>query len=603
MKLFGALVIALKMMKSKSLFYKLFPTFFLISLLGILSVLFISKYAFQNFYYQESIKDLSQKSDLIHDEVAKLFSKSPSQLLVLTKSLSQKSDSRITIVNSNGEVLADSHNPISQMDNHQLRPEIKSALAGTPGNSIRLSDTENQKYLYVALPLTVNGKVIGAIRNSISLSKIEKSLYDITQNIIFWSAILFIFMGIVIYVQSKKISAPLEELNDRINKFALENFDESVDINITDTTTEVTTLFSTLNSMSEKITTQFEKINKQKNEQLAVFASMLEGVITIYPDLGINHINKAALKLFSYKPTKRIKGTPLFDVVNNDEIIFLAENLIKTQKQVDDEIELENGLILNLHGTILESNNDGIRGAVLVFNDITKIRKLESHRKQFVANVSHELKTPLTAIQGYLETVQDEQLDDINTIKRFLKIINKHSIRLKTIIEDLLMLSSLDREANSGEVSLMVQNILPPLQNVISLCKDKADEKNIKIELFEQSIHLPLNAHLIEQALINLIDNAIKYSPQNSKVEIHLSLFKNNLRIEVKDQGAGIDPKHHERLFERFYSANKARSRELGGSGLGLSIVKNIILLHSGNIYIESEPGKGSSFFVELPLS
>lgn len=588
-------------MKNSTLFSRLFPTFFFILLASTIVLLLINRYALRNFYYQEYQKDLIQKARLLKLQLKDQIN-SPN-LQELTSKLSELSESRITLVDPRGDVLADSNFNPTEMSNHANREEIKEALAGKEGHSIRYSNTSKKKFLYTALPLEVNGVIIGALRNSVPLDHVDESLYSLTRNILFWSSVLFIILTIVIFIQSKKISAPLEQLNDRINKFALENFKNNEKINLIDSTKEVSSLFSTINNMSEKLSNQFEKINKQKNEQLAVFASMLEGVITIYPDMTINHINKSAIELFNFQhdPNQRIKGTPLKEVVQSEVICKKVETLIQNQMTIKEEVLLENGLILTLHGNIMDSSS-GIRGAVLVFDDITKIKELENHRKQFVANVSHELKTPLTAIQGYLETLKEENINDQKTVNRFLDIISKHSHRLKTIIEDLLTLSSFDKETGIGSIKLEKVSLRKPILNVISLCFDKADKKNIKIQLEGPDIECRINTPLIEQALINLIDNAIKYGPENTSVTIQLAQSENMAIIKVIDQGSGIAPEHHERLFERFYSVDKARSRELGGSGLGLSIVKHIALAHQGNVAITSTQGQGSTFILKLPL-
>lgn len=589
-------------MKPKKIFSKLFPAYFLISLLGVSIVLLIARFAFKNFYYNEISNNLLQKARLIEDEIKiNLNDKNNKILQEKILHFAEISESRITVISPKGEVLADSNfNPI-QMENHLDRDEVKIAIDGKVGKSIRFSPTLKEKHLYIAIAIKDNGVVLGVLRNSVSVITLQTSLFQLTQNVLFWSFILLLILTYFIFNQAKKISQPLEELKIKVDKFSSSNFEEKIEIEDA-FTIEFESLFNAVGAMSEKLKLQFQKINKQKNEQLAVFGSMLEGVITIYPDLKVYHINQSALDLFSYSEKTNIKGTPLLEIVKSVEIFKMAAQLLRDQKSFAQEFEYGEGVTLDVKGTILNSEDTELNGAVLVFNDISKMRALENHRTQFVANVSHELKTPLTAIQGYLETIRDGDVEDINTIKKFLNIVDKHSIRLKTIIDDLLSLSSLERETDIGELQFIEENIQKILKSVVSLCNEKTEKKNIRVLLEGPEHKLKVNRALMEQAVLNLLDNAVKYGPENSRVIIKTLICKSHLQIIVEDEGRGISKEHHERLFERFYSVDKARSRELGGSGLGLAIVKHIAISHGGSVRVESQLGEGSRFIIELPL-
>ncbi|MBK26767.1 MAG: hypothetical protein CME70_22390 [Halobacteriovorax sp.] len=590
-------------MKPKKLFTKLFPSYLFISLLGLVILLLITRFAFKNFYFNEVSNNLNQKSQIIKDEFIPLIKNQNLEALQKrVQIIAKKSESRLTVVLPDGKVISDSHFEPSKMENHKSREEISGALKGSISESIRHSKTLDEEHLYLASPLIDKDKIIGVLRVSVSVKKLKTSLFLLTRKVILWSLILLVVLTYIIIVQSKRISAPIEDITALVDKFTNGDFENKIELQET-SSKEVASLYSAIELMSERIQTQIQKINKQKNEQLAVFASMLEGVITIYPDMNIYHINKAALNLFQYKQEGPIKGIPLMEVVKSERIYNMTKKLLEDHQTVDNEYEYDSGLILNVHGTILESESTGMLGAVLVFNDITKMRELENHRKQFVANVSHELKTPLTAIQGYLETLQEEEIDDKEVLNKFLGIINKHSNRLKTIIEDLLALSSIERESEIGELKLENISIWKALDNALIFCKEKAESKNIKINKTGPDQVVLINQPLIEQAIINLLDNAIKYGPENSEVNIETKINEKILEIVVVDKGQGIPEKHHERLFERFYSVDKARSRELGGSGLGLAIVKHIALSHGGNVRVQSTVGEGSSFIFELPIN
>lgn len=590
------------MPRARTLFSKLLPSYFFISLLGLVILLLITRFAFRNFYYKEISSNLIQKARLIEDDIIKkLVAHDLNKLQESVNLLAVKSKNRITIILPSGVVAADSNYAPERMENHQKRAEVIEALKGKIGESIRFSPTLEENHLYVAIPLRFEHKIFGVLRNSVSIDQLETSLYLLTQNVLLWSVLLLVLLTYFIYVQAKKISSPLEEMKEQIENYSAEKFEENKTLK-ENSSIEILSLYGAFIKMREKLENQFQKINNQKNEQNAIFSSMLEGVITIDPNMNIYHINKAALGLFKYDLAGPVKGTPLLKVVNSERIFELAKELLKNHKTIVNEFEYKSGQVLNIHGTILESQETGMLGAVLVFNDITKMRELENHRKQFVANVSHELKTPLTAIQGYLETLREGEIEDKKLVKKFLDIMHRHSLRLKIIIDDLLSLSSIETDSEVRGLHLELEKIDPIIENVISLCLDKAYQREIKITYKGCPSELLLNRPLIEQALINLLDNAIKYGAEKSEIKILTEVFEDTLKIKIRDQGTGIAEIHHERLFERFYSVDKARSRELGGSGLGLSIVKHIALSHGGNISVTSNMGEGSTFTMELPL-
>ncbi|MBT4792957.1 MAG: hypothetical protein HON90_15380 [Halobacteriovoraceae bacterium] len=588
-------------MKFNRLFLRLFLPYFSISLVGIIILLFITRFAFRNFYYNEVTHGLVEKAYLVQDLIAKKMSTNQAETLQQqVKLFAMKSKSRMTIILPDGKVIADSSSSPEEMESHANREEIIDALKGDVGEVVRFSSTLKEDHLYIAVPLVFEGEIIGVLRNSVSTKKLHTSLSILITRVIAWSFLLLLVLTYFIYQQSRKISYPLEELKNRVESFAQGDFTEKIETDMLGVD-EVSALSISIGTMSEKIQNQISKISKQKNEQLAVFASMLEGVITIFPDMTINNINKSALKLFKYTSKKPIKGTDLLEIIQSKEIESLAVHLLENHQPIKQEISLTSDLIIEVQGTILEKQGDMI-GAVLVFNDVTKVKRLERHRKQFVANVSHELKTPLTSIQGYLETIIDDDIRDEKMLAKFLGIISKHTGRLKTIIDDLLTLSSLEQDLGTNNLQLQEVKISTLLDNVVLLCGEKAHKKNIFLKANSIDLKIKVNIALIEQAIINLVDNAIKHGPENSHVFIEAKKEQSYCVISVLDEGIGIEEKHHQRIFERFYSVDKARSRELGGSGLGLSIVKHIVLQHQGRVGVESKSGHGARFIISLPV-
>jgi two-component system phosphate regulon sensor histidine kinase PhoR len=258
--------------------------------------------------------------------------------------------------------------------------------------------------------------------------------------------------------------------------------------------------------------------------------------------------------------------------------------------------------IIRLDGAALTDSNGKRTGAVIVLSDMTRIRHLENLRRDFVANVSHELRTPITSIKGFIETLQDGAITEPREAERFLRIIARHSDRLNAIVEDLLTLSSLEESSEQRKITFEKKPVKPVLLSVIELSSVKAKEKNIQIELdCDNNIQAKMNAPLLEQAVLNLVDNSIKYSEPKGRIQILVNKKDSMVTISVRDNGCGIAKKYQDRIFERFYVVDKSRSRKLGGTGLGLAIVKHIAVVHGGKVTVESTFGRGSTFTIYLP--
>jgi len=299
------------------------------------------------------------------------------------------------------------------------------------------------------------------------------------------------------------------------------------------------------------------------------------------------------------------QGRSIQETIRSPGLQKFAARTLESKEPVTDEIisYQEGEKYLQAHGTLLRDESNKTVAELLVFHDITNLKKMENMRKEFVANVSHELKTPITAIKGFVETLKEGAAGDPENLNKFLTIINNHADRLNTIIEDLLILSRIEQSEGTGEVVMVETRIKPVLDSALALNQNKASEKNIKIEVqAPEELKAKINPELIEQAISNLIDNAIKYSETGGIISIKAELAENELVIVVEDHGTGIPKEHLPRIFERFYRVDKARSRNLGGTGLGLAIVKHIVQAHRGRIAVESALGKGSKFFIYLPL-
>jgi two-component system, OmpR family, phosphate regulon sensor histidine kinase PhoR len=282
--------------------------------------------------------------------------------------------------------------------------------------------------------------------------------------------------------------------------------------------------------------------------------------------------------------------------------------LLQSQESLDGEISMSlvfgGERFMEVHGTILRGSKGGVNGVLVALHDITHLRKLENLRREFVANVSHELRTPLTSIKGFVETLLDGAMDQPGERERFLEIIGNHVNRLNTLVEDLFTLSRLEKEEANGGVERITGPVDALIRSAVEVCEPKADQKHIVLEVScTERCTVRMNGTLLEQAVINLIDNAIKYSDASTTVHIECKRTNRDVLIEVRDQGPGIAPEHHQRLFERFYRIDKARSSKMGGTGLGLSIVKHIMNVHEGRVTVDSDIGKGSVFTLWIPAA
>ncbi len=521
-------------------------------------------------------------------------------LEALAKELSPRIKSRITIIDPSGNVLAESSKSLAetlQMENHANRPEVKEALSGSTGDNIRYSSTLKMKMLYLAMPVRSGNAITGLVRLALPLDNVQNMLSGVRRmiylNIIF-ALILAILLG---FAFTAGIVKPINKIINVSRKFSVGDFNHRIYYTAHD---EIGELAATLNKMAQGLEEKIKEVELKSQQLEAVFQSMIEGIIIVDKQSRIISVNPSIENIFSIR-NQESRGKPVIEVIRNNELTEIVKTVLNNGKPVSQELTLlwpvQKVFQVNA-APVLEG---GVCSAcLLVIHDISEIRKLENMRRDFVANVSHELKTPLTSIKGFVETLLEGALDDKENSRSFLKIVQDHANRLDNLISDLLKLSYLE----SKEIVLKKQDVdLSKLVDEV-LVGFSSQIKNKNIET-ENSLPRPLMAAVdpdkIEQVLTNLIDNAIKFNRDRGKVKLHSQDLGDKIKIIVEDSGAGIPPKDLPRIFERFYRVDKARSRSLGGTGLGLSIVKHIIELHAGNTGVESTEGLGSAFWFTLP--
>lgn len=591
-------------MKKSTVRYIALP-FLVIILLSIVAVSYLSFESQRSSYLKQVREMLEYRALLIIRQNPHLFDPADTVKAFNENLYTYHSDSvsmRVTVIRSDGVVILDTKEDPAQMDNHKNRDEIKNALVGQNGQSIRFSNTIKREMMYVALPvMNENNNIIGVVRTSVAISDIDSGITSVKLKI-FYSALIISILALFISIFiSQKISKPLIELKEGVEQFARGESNRKLYVT---GSSEIEHLNQAINEMAQQLTERINTITRQHNEQQAILTSMTEGVIAIDSKENIFNVNGAALDLLHLN--KNILGRPLREAVRIPKVHQIVESIRdgKASGMVDeftlfgsDEkfIQIQGAPIINALGQNI--------GGLLVFNDLTRIKELENIRRDFVANVSHELKTPITSIKGFVETLLDGAKDNKEELDKFLSIIAKQTNRLNSIINDLLSLSGIEQQAEKSQIDFKEEKIIDLLKSSTQNCQLKAEQKKMKINISaDEGLVTQMNFQLMEQAVTNLIDNAIKYSNDNKEVNVTAGKVKGNgIVISVEDFGSGIPQEHHARLFERFYRVDKARSRQLGGTGLGLSIVKHIILAHNGRISVTSEVGSGSTFSLHIP--
>jgi two-component system phosphate regulon sensor histidine kinase PhoR len=586
----------------RKLIWQLFLSFIIIIVLSVAAVTIYITRSLKEFYLNEMSYELQARAQLIKDNFAdSTLLQNTTVVDSLCKNLGKQSSSRITIVTLSGHVIGDTDENPAGMENHLNRPEIQKALGGGVGMAKRYSHTRGEMMLYSAIPILINGQISGAVRVARPLSALDKEFSSIYPRIIFDCIVLLFLAGSISYYFSRRFSVPLEKMTQVSEEFSRGNFQHKLSPG---NSIEIDKLAQAMNRMAEQLDEKIKTIINQRNELEAVLSSMVEGVLAFDLNERLVNLNKAAARILDLDGVQAL-GHYIQEVIRHPHLQAFVKKVIHDGQPMEGEISIQrNGdRVLQMHGTALTSEKGENLGALVVLHDITHIRHLENIRRDFVANVSHELKTPITSIKGFIETLRDGAIGDSEDAARFLDIIARQSDRLNAIVEDLLTLSKIE-EAEKTEIPLELGSLKYVIQNAVDACELKLKEKNITLT-FEcpEDIHCQINKQLLEQAIVNLLDNAIKYSEAGGAIELACKSSNNEAIISVRDWGIGIEKKHLPRLFERFYRVDKGRSSELGGTGLGLAIVKHIAIAHHGYVGVDSLIGKGSVFTIHLPIA
>ncbi len=588
------------MVGHKRLLWQVLLPFLTLILIAVTVITLFVLGTLKRFYLEQNQNTLEAVARLVQSMVADRYTTEQIDVVnTLCRVGGEDAHERLTVILPDGTVIGDSRQDPRKMENHGDRPEVRGALAGRTSISIRYSPTIGEEMMYVAVPAMRNGRVVGVVRAATPIPAITAALQVRYERILLVVLLVAALAAGASFLVAQRINQPLRNIKSGAARLARGELNYRLPLPDSE---ELATLAQTINDMAAELEQRIRTITAQRNELEAILSNMAEAVLVLDEERRIVRCNRAALSVLELDRDK-VQDHPLNEVIRNADLRGFLERLYANQSETEAEIALqgERGRFLHAHGSFIRNDHDTNRLALVVFNDITRIQRLETIRRDFVANVSHELKTPITSIKGFVETLLDGAIQDEENAREFLAIVKRHADRLDAIIEDLLSLSRLDQDADKRQIRLDRERLKPVLKSALLICRAKAAEKQIAMELnCDENISAQINAPLLEQAIVNLVDNAIKYSEPGHNVVVSVTGGTDEVRIDVTDQGSGIPPEHLSRIFERFYRVDKARSRKLGGTGLGLAIVKHIVQVHTGRIEVQSMLDQGSTFSIFL---
>jgi two-component system phosphate regulon sensor histidine kinase PhoR len=547
---------------------------------------------------RETRARLESTARLLAQDFPSIAELDPAVAQARIRAAGEASGLRLTVIRPDGRVLADSEAEPGRMDNHAARPEVVAALRGQQGHSRRHSVSVGRDLLYVAVPVREGGQVAAVVRVAMPLRTFQESMASMNRRVIVAAAVLSLLAGVVGYGLARRISRPVEQMTVVARAYAGGELNQRV---WPARTRELADLAHAMNSMAQQLGEKIRTVEGLLEQERVVFQSMIEGLLVIDQDQRVLDMNQAAAGMLNVD-AERTRGRQMLEVVRNRELVRLVERALGDTGTVEGVVVVHGQAQrhLQVHGTSLRRPGENPRGVLMVLTDVTRLRQLETMRRDFVANASHELKTPVTSIKGFAETLESGDLGPEET-RRFVGIITRQAEQLATLIDDLLALTRIEHEQEAGDVVLAVQPLVPVLEAAMDTCRPEANEKGIRLTL-EAAVDLEasMDAALMERALTNLVDNAVKYSDRG-EVRVSARVNGDDVTVTVSDEGCGIPREHLARIFERFYRVDKARSRKLGGTGLGLSIVKHIVQAHRGDVAVTSEVNKGSTFTIRWP--
>ncbi len=571
----------------------------LISLVLLLMGIYFAKVLEKS--YMETLSDLLRKeAQLVSEAVhAPEIFYNQATLTKRVEAIAQTSESRITIINQQGQVLLDTNSDASHMENHRNRPEFISALGGEVGISIRYSATLGFDMMYVAVPVRSEGVIVGAVRSAMSVENIVEAIHHMWYSL---ATGLFITLVIGSLVSSRiayGITRPIEEITRVARNITQRQYESRVKLKAKD---EIGQLAAAINFMASSLEQQMYEISENQQRLTGVLTNMVSGVLFVTENRRIMLVNPAVEQLLGTSQSELV-GKLHIEAGHSFGLSQYIDKCIDTGEKIRQEVHIYYPVerILDVNIAPYINIKGEAKGVVTVLHDITEIRRLEKMRSEFVANVSHELRTPITSIKGFTETLLDGAMQDEEICRNFLQIIYDESERLFRLISDILDLSKIEQKRIS--LTLMEVNVTELVEEVVTLVQEQIQRKKHTIGLpIKEQVIIKTDKDCLQQILLNLVANAIAYTPEGGHISIGIKKHLDTIDILVQDTGIGIPEKDLSRIFERFYRVDKARSRDSGGTGLGLAIVKHLCETLRGRISVQSAEGEGSTFTVTLPI-
>ncbi|MBP3961875.1 two-component system histidine kinase PnpS [Paenibacillus lignilyticus] len=519
------------------------------------------------------------------------------------KRLKEITDTRITFIRGDGVVLGDSDHDPQTMDNHLQREEVIEAKEDGVGRTTRYSDTINENLLYVAMLVHPNDPNSDIIRMALSLQKVDESVQRIWITLVLGLLILFIAAALISYRVALGLTRPLEQITRVAKRIKSLDYRARVHVKRND---EIGELGLAINAMADSLQVQMTRIHQNESQLASVLDNMISGVVMIDASGHIVLLNRRAEEVLGFS-VRELVGHHFTVAKQQYELSQIIQEGIERKEHLREEVTFyyPEERLLDLNLVPIFEDDDSFGGVLLVLQDVTAIRRLERMRSEFVANVSHELKTPITAVKGFAETLLGGAVDDPETARSFLQIIYDESDRLNRLIGDILELSKI--ESRRVPLQFSPIELASFVEKTVELMRAEGLQKQIRLSYkADRDVYVEADEDRLRQIIMNLLSNGINYTPEGGSVSIVVEPVGGenyeSVRIHISDTGIGIPKKDLPRIFERFYRVDKARSRSSGGTGLGLSIVKHLVELHKGTISVESRVGSGSTFTIELPV-
>jgi two-component system, OmpR family, phosphate regulon sensor histidine kinase PhoR len=505
-------------------------------------------------------------------------------------------DARVTIIRPDGRVLGDSSENPAVMANHLTRPEVRQAMAGTPASDVRLSDTINTDMLYVAVPIHEGVEITGVTRLAVSLQQVNQSLSIVRSTMIGISLLTTALAVLLAILLGNYTVRPLQQLTNQV----LHMSQSGVALNDTGTPNdEVGQLSAAFTHLTGELNEQINELTNEREKLAAVLTHMTDGVMIVDQEGIVRLVNPAALQIFHVTEPEALEHS-LIEAVRNHQFVDLWRNSQVSGQQQNTILTMSperlfiQGIATPLKGSLPDHT-------LLVFQDLTRVRRLEMVRRDFVSNVSHELRTPLASLKALTETLMEGALDDPPAARHFLSRMEHEIDNLAQMVQELLELSRIE----SGRVPLERRAVSPYELIMASVERMQVQAErarlNVSVDIPEDIPNVTADPERMEQVLVNLLHNAIKFTGPGGEIKAGAFVQPGKVVFYVRDSGAGIPPEALSRIFERFYKADRARSG--GGTGLGLSISRHLVEAHDGRIWAESTPGQGSTFYFSLPIT